>query len=240
MATAVQELGTILGVWAHPDDETYLSAGIMAEAVSAGQRVACVTATRGEAGSQDEERWPAAEMARIREAELMASLGALGVAEHHWLDYVDGSCGDVAPAEAVGKLRPLFEQIRPDCVITFGPEGLTGHPDHQAVSSWTVEAFDRFAPTGSRLYYAVHEEGWFAEFGPELFRNGVFAPGTPPLAARAQLGIAYELEGDVHRKKLAAIRAQVSQVELLHAALGPGFVENALRFETFREVARHP
>ena len=52
------ELGTVLGVWAHPDDETYLSAGLMAQAVRDGDRVVCITATRGEGGSLDEERWP--------------------------------------------------------------------------------------------------------------------------------------------------------------------------------------
>ena len=51
-------LGTILGVWAHPDDETWLSAVHMMRAVRAGDRVVCVTATRGELGSTDPERWP--------------------------------------------------------------------------------------------------------------------------------------------------------------------------------------
>ncbi len=44
------DLGTILGVWAHPDDEAYLSAGLMATAIAAGRRVVCVTATRGRGG----------------------------------------------------------------------------------------------------------------------------------------------------------------------------------------------
>ena len=52
----MKDLGTILGVWAHPDDEGYLSAGIMAQAMRNGQRVVCVTATRGEAA--DPEQWP--------------------------------------------------------------------------------------------------------------------------------------------------------------------------------------
>ena len=52
------DLGTVLGVWAHPDDDIYLSAGLMAAAVDAGSRVVYVTATRGEGGSMDEERWP--------------------------------------------------------------------------------------------------------------------------------------------------------------------------------------
>ena len=52
----MDDLGTLLGIWAHPDDETYLAAGLMAQAVRDGRRVVCVTATRGEGGSMDEER----------------------------------------------------------------------------------------------------------------------------------------------------------------------------------------
>ena len=47
---ALPDLGTVLGVWAHPDDETYLTAGLMAQTVRRGDRVICVTATRGEEG----------------------------------------------------------------------------------------------------------------------------------------------------------------------------------------------
>ena len=75
----MDELGTTLGVWAHPDYETYLTAGLMARAVRNGSRVVCVTATRGEGGSFDEERWPTATMGQVREAELMRGLAVLGV-----------------------------------------------------------------------------------------------------------------------------------------------------------------
>src|SRR5947209_18653369 len=85
----VQGLGTIVGVWAHPDDEAYLSAGLMAAAVEAGNRVVCVTATRGEHGTYDPESWPPERLARARERELLASLGAIGVREHDWLPYHD-------------------------------------------------------------------------------------------------------------------------------------------------------
>ena len=62
----MRSLGTILGVWAHPDDDIYLSAGLMAVAAAAGERVVDVTATRGEGGSMDDERWPPARMAEVR------------------------------------------------------------------------------------------------------------------------------------------------------------------------------
>src|SRR5919204_6229381 len=138
-----RSLGTILGLWAHPDDETYLSAGLMAQAVRDGRRVVCVTATRGEQGSFDEARWPTASMGKVREAELLRSLDILGVSEHHFLDYYDGTCAGVDEVEATGKLRAIMEEVEPDSVLTFGPEGMTDHPDHKAVCAWTSATFAR-------------------------------------------------------------------------------------------------
>ena len=84
--TDAASLGTILGVWAHPDDDIFLTAGLMTTAVRAGNRVVDVTATRGEGGSMDEERWPPATMGAVRTKELLRSLEILGVAEHRFLE----------------------------------------------------------------------------------------------------------------------------------------------------------
>jgi LmbE family N-acetylglucosaminyl deacetylase len=233
----MSELGTILGVWAHPDDETYLSAGLMAEASRRGDRVVCVTATKGEAGSQDHDRWPPEQMADIREKELNECLRILGVSEHHWLDYRDGTCDAVPHDEAVARLEPIFSEVQPDSVLTFGPEGLTGHPDHMAVSEWTSDAFGRFGMPGASLYYAMHSVEWFAEFGPPLVANNVFAPGLPPTRLRSELAISVPLDHELASVKLRAISAQVSQVEQLHAALGRAFVDRAMREESFRLAA---
>ena len=96
----MDDLGTLLGIWAHPDDETYLTAGLMAQAVRDGRRVVCVTATRGEGGSMDEERWPPATMGAVRTAELLRSMEILGVTEHRFLegpvDGVDGATHSTA------------------------------------------------------------------------------------------------------------------------------------------------
>jgi LmbE family N-acetylglucosaminyl deacetylase len=227
-------LGTILGVWAHPDDETYLSAGIMAEAVCRGERVACITATRGEAGSWDEERWPSSEIARVRAAELIGSLAILGVTEHHWLDYPDGGCADVAPGEAVAKVAAIMTRVRPDTVLTFGPEGQTGHPDHIAVSAWTTEAFERAAPPAARLYYATVTPEWAERYVEPLNRFNVFSPGSPSVTPRDELGIDMVLDGDLMGTKVRAIRAQVSQIEVLHSAFDEDFIMGAMSMEMFR------
>ncbi len=227
--------GTILGVWAHPDDETYLSAGIMADAARAGHRVVCVTATRGEEGSWDEERWPTATLGRVREAELLRSLAILGVTEHHWLDYRDGTCADVPHAEGVQRIRAFVEDVRPERVLTFGPDGMTGHSDHKAVSAWATEAFRLAAPEGATLHYATQTPDWAAQFVDEMQRFNVFMePGTPPQTPITQLSMCYELPPDILDLKLQAIAEHVSQVEGMMNAFGRDFFARAMKAEYFQ------
>src|SRR5205085_4502124 len=138
------DLGTVLSVWAHPDDETYVCGGLMAAAVRQGNRVVCVTATRGELGSTDEQRWPPGPaLAEVRTKELAESLAELGVSEHVWLDYPDGGCADADGGEAAARIRAIAEDVAPDTVLTFGPDGLTGHSDHMTVSRWVTLAMNR-------------------------------------------------------------------------------------------------
>jgi LmbE family N-acetylglucosaminyl deacetylase len=229
----VKELGTILGVWAHPDDETYLSAGLMAHAVQRGNRVVCVTATRGEAGSLDVERWPPETLADVREAELMAALATLGVTEHEWLGYPDGGCDQVPFEEAVESIRRTMEAVRPDSVLTFGPDGMTGHPDHKTVSAWTTEAFERAAPAGASLYYATTTPEWMETIFPELDRFDVFFAGKPSVTLKEELGIDFPLDDDLLDCKFRAISAQVSQSEALLANLGREFFDRSEGEEHF-------
>ncbi len=225
----------MLGVWAHPDDETYLSAGLMAAMARAGSRVVCVTATRGEEGTWDPERWPPSELGGVREAELMACLDVLGVREHVWLDYHDGRCAEVPREEGAARVRELIEQVRPATVLTFGPDGMTGHDDHRSVCAWTTEAFERSAPAGSRLHYATMTPEWAEEFAPRFEPFNVFMePGTPPVASREELSIDFPLPPDVLDLKLKAIACHVSQVEGMLNALGDDFFREAHREEYFR------
>jgi len=228
-------LGTILGVWAHPDDETYLTAGLMAQAIRQGDRVVCVTATRGEEGSWDEERWPTSEMGKVREAEMMASLQVLGVNEHHWLDYYDGTCKDVPFEEGVERVQAIMGDVAPRSVFTFGPDGMTGHDDHKTVCAWTTEAFERAAPNGAALYYATMTPEWAEEFAPRFNQFNVFMePGTPPVTPRDQLAIDFDLPPDLLDLKIRAIAAHVSQVEGMMNAFGEDVFREGNKAEFFR------
>ena len=233
----VSELGTLLGVWAHPDDETYLTAGLMAQAVREGRRVVCVTATRGEEGSWDEERWPTTEMGHIREGELMASLDVLGVSEHRWLDYYDGTCASVDHVEAVGKVRAIMQEVAPDTVLTFGPDGMTDHAGHKSVSRWATEGFHHSARPGAKLLYATMTPDWAERWVPVYNRFNVFRPGTPPVTPREELSIEYDLPSDILELKLRAIQEHVSQVEGMVQAFGEDIFREAMRGEYFRLAA---
>lgn len=215
----VADLGTILGVWAHPDDETFLTAGLMATARAAGNRVVCVTATRGERGTDDPQQWPPERLGRLRAYELTAALAALDVREHHWLGFTDGTCAAAAPTLGAATVRRILDEVRPDTVVTFAADGFTGHDDHRAVSSWTAAAV---AATGRpiRLLHPTVTPAFVARFAELNDRFSVFGPGLPVTHEEAALALHLPLAEDVLDRKVAALRAQASQIGRLYDAVG--------------------
>ena len=100
MQTHTSALGTILGIWAHPDDEAYLSGGLMALARDAGSRVVCVTATRGELGTPDPATWPPERLAAERTGELAAAWRSSASPSTTGSGYRDGECAGGRPVRA--------------------------------------------------------------------------------------------------------------------------------------------
>ncbi|MBA2278842.1 PIG-L family deacetylase [Candidatus Saccharibacteria bacterium] len=220
----IKSLGTILGVWAHPDDETFSMGGIMAAAVGNGQKVSCVTATRGEAGVQDESRWPAARLGEIRTAELRASMEILGVTDHCWLDYPDGKCNVVPTEDGVGRIADCINRCQPDTILTFGPDGMTGHPDHQTVSDWAKRAME-YTGSQANLYYAVQTHAQYdAMIEADKQFNIFFNIDKPPTCESGQCSVCFELDDNLYLCKIAALKAMPSQTESIMQ-----FFEDSLR-----------
>jgi len=207
----MHSLGTLLAVWAHPDDEAYLSAGLLTLAVREGRRAAVVTATRGEAGSWDEERWPPSGMGKLRTQEMEASLAVLRITEHYWLDYIDGTCAAVDDAEGTAKVAAIMAEVQPDNVLTFGPDGQTGHPDHLAVHRWTTAAFEQAAPSGAHLHYSVVPAGPIEEHIGWLREINVFDANSPIVVPADELSISLTLTDELMKLKTKALEAHASQ-----------------------------
>ena len=232
----VRALGTILGLWAHPDDEAYLSGALMARALKSGQRVVCATATRGEAGFPDLVSTTHDERAAIRVAELDACLAVLGVTEHHWLEYRDGQCDQVEVEEPVATLAAIIDTVDPDTVLTFGPDGMTGHVDHVAISRWTTLAFRKAASASARLFYATKTAQWNKRFiaavDPDrvMMVEGLVPPATKP----DELALWFHADDHLADVKLQALRCQASQLEPLLAQTDVAVFRDLNREEYFR------
>ena len=212
----VVALGDIVTVWAHPDDESYLAAGVMAIARANGARVTCVTATDGELADSEQERRV---IARRRRRELDAALDVLGVTDRVRLGLRDGGCAAVDPKGPVAMIASVIAERSPDTIVTFGPDGLTGHPDHCAVSRWTAEAARR-AGSGARLLNTAATADIMDEHEDVNSRFEVFEPGFPTLHRRDELSVDLALDGRWLDLKLRALQAHASQTAGLIDVLG--------------------
>lgn len=216
----IQSLGTILGVWAHPDDETYLSAGLMAAAAQNGQQVVVVSATAGEHGTDDPISWPPERLASVRRWEAAAAMSVLGVQDHRWLGLGDGTLADHRPEDGAERIAEIIVDVDPDTIVTFGPDGMTGHPDHRTISSWVTEAH-RSTGGRARILHATEDEAHAARFAAlyERFDPAVEA-GGPSITATSDLAVDLRLSGAALDRKLVALRAMATQTFPVIEAFG--------------------
>lgn len=139
--------GGLAAVLAHPDDESFGCAGALALAHEAGATTRLLVVTRGEAGTPD--GMPDPSFGDTREAELICAARAIGLDEVSLLDgYPDGGVADQPFETLVTEIAAWLADRRPSAVITFGPHGVTGHPDHIVVGSATRWAVERLAESG--------------------------------------------------------------------------------------------
>jgi len=138
-----------MAVFAHPDDEAFGTGGTLSKYAAEGCDVYLVTATRGEAGEIAEpDLATSADLPFVREQELRCACRVYGIHAPRFLDYADGLLPMVHQGQAVGKVVCLIRELKPDVIITFGPEGIYGHYDHIAVHRWTTIAVDMAADPG--------------------------------------------------------------------------------------------
>jgi LmbE family N-acetylglucosaminyl deacetylase len=227
----------LLGVWAHPDDEAYLSAGLMARVIEAGGSVTILTATAGEKGTADPALYDSDEFAAFRRAELVASVAELGVTDVRFMGVRDGEC-DVADDDAhIRAVRDVIDEVGPDTIVTFGPDGITGHPDHRTVSRWTTRAWNQTDQAAALLYAAMTKD-FLARHAELHERLGVFEEyGRKPASiVTCDVALGCRLTASELERKRRALARHASQTVGLADIVGE---ETYLRWwvdETFRSA----
>jgi LmbE family N-acetylglucosaminyl deacetylase len=203
--------GRLLGVFAHPDDETFCAGGTFARYAGRGAEIMVVSATRGQAGQiRDAAVGDRRTIAAVREAELRLACERLGITKVRCLDHMDGTLADSGFSALVDEVAEVIGEFRPDAVITFGPDGGYGHPDHVAISAATTAACQRAADAGRgpdravtrllrrppRLYYRCFPQAdllilerlaaWLTSQPDRLARTPAFAHALLLLAEAAR------------------------------------------------------
>lgn len=197
---------TLLAVLAHPDDETFRCGGMLALLARRGVRVHVLTATRGEAGSRgDPPLCTPEELPAVRERELRCACAALGIQPPRLLGYPDGGLAEVDEEEAVAQVVAAIRELRPQVLLTWPPDGLSGHPDHIAVSRWTALAFQRAVTVGPDAPTALYHLA--------VPRSVAQALGLAHLHAvpDEEIGVAVDVTA-VWEQKMAAIRCHRTQL----------------------------
>jgi N-acetylglucosamine malate deacetylase 2 len=220
-------------VVAHPGDEAFGFAGAIATAAATGAYVVVVCATRGYFDSRLVEKPPAPggksrpfnrpvvwrNLDTVREDELRRSVALLGVRVLRMLDYAEGELASIDFDELTSRIVEPIRMHRPEVILTFGPDGVTGDPEHAIVSRATTLAFelaghplayeddleeDQVAWRAAKLYHLVMPQSAVDLLGEQAPTDGYGSSDT-----EASLALALE---EFATLKLAAIGRHVSQI----------------------------
>ncbi|HET7928877.1 MAG TPA: PIG-L family deacetylase [Actinomycetota bacterium] len=212
-------------VFAHPDDDTFGVAGSLALHERDEVELTVILATSGEAGRiADASLATRQTLASVREAEDLASWRALGLdPDVRFLRHPDGGLNAIPRGELLAEVQGLLEEVAPEVVVTFGPDGITGHDDHVAIGSIATEAFGAVRTSSggaafSRLLHSAIAESSLDRLNRLLRERGLepmdpaqpFMPrGVPDAAIGARVDASR-----VYERKLEAIRCHRTQAEL--------------------------
>jgi LmbE family N-acetylglucosaminyl deacetylase len=230
----------LAAVFAHPDDDTFGVAGTVAlHADDPRFRFVVIHATSGEAGPISDPSLATREtLGAVREEEDRRSWVTLGRTpdRHEWLRYPDHGVADVPFDELVARIEAILRDERPDVVITFGPDGITGHPDHITVGEATTAAFHALRAEGSdgfrRLIHVALPQSMLDTWNAKLIAQGrepmdptqLYQPRGVPDASLAfsvdTRAVAQRIVDalDEHRTQASDFDSRLSDEERLEAA----------------------
>ncbi len=155
----------LLAIFAHPDDESFGPSGTLYHYAQNGVKVRLLTATKGEAGKNalgtDEP------VGQIRERELIKAAEILKLDKLSFMGYIDKTLQDLEPHRPIEKILKHIEEFKPQVIITYGPTGISKHPDHITVHHWVNRAF-RMSEYPQKLYYYTIPKELLLKRHPDL------------------------------------------------------------------------
>ncbi len=142
----------LFAIFAHPDDASFRAGGTLALLAHRGVRVHVLAATCGEVGSCDEVPLDRSyEQCAVRKRELQCSCAALGLELPRVLNYRDGHLYEADPEQLRAQILQMVNAVHPQVMLSFGPDGLSGNPDHILIGKCAAETF-RDADQVAALY----------------------------------------------------------------------------------------
>jgi len=161
-------VNTLLAIFAHPDDETSVAA-LLTTYAKRGVDVYLASITSGQKGVKRTNLSGDA-LGAAREEELRCAARHLGIHEPIFFGMQDQGISTRAAMESAAvRLRELIERLQPDVLITWGPDGISGHPDHRSTSNIVTEVFQRrmlLRHKPRKLYYVLLPESRMALLPP--------------------------------------------------------------------------
>jgi len=230
---------TLLAVFAHPDDESLASGGLLAWCADRGARVSLLCLSRGERGRRERRESTAPEtpdaaqasdtaeaahdgdLAATRARELAAAARVLGLDDVTLLRHADGMLPWLAPGVLEADVRAAIERLHPQVVVTFGEDGLYWHPDHIATHDATRDAVASLGTAAPVLYYVTTPPGQMRAIvdaaaarvaDPSARRDILGIDAVDAFGASAQPPTLVVDTGHHARRKLAALRCHRTQV----------------------------
>ena len=230
---------TVLGIFAHPDDEAFAAAGTLAMCADGGARVVIACATRGESGHDQRDMGTTKALDVLRTEELASSCRAIGADAPLFLGWRDGELAQMDAATMAQTLVEVFDQVRPDVVVTLGEDGAYGHTDHLALTEPVAMALSGAQYKSVRWLQAVFPRDLFLPLRKSLLRSPVrhliSAKSAGGLGVeRSAVDLCVEL-GPLAQRKLASIAAHRSQLRDADpmSFLWPGLVGRLTQWEWF-------
>jgi LmbE family N-acetylglucosaminyl deacetylase len=202
-------------IYAHPDDETFLSACLIRQLADEEFQPVLLLATKGDAGNKNGEfsHLNREELAEVREEEMRRAALIMGISAVEYLGYLDGQLNQADPAEFTQRVISYINKYKLKIIFTFPEDGGNGHPDHITISQITTKAvLSGQCPSVQKLYY-VASTAWL-----EAGRLPAYSIDTEPQ---------WEM-------KAAALRAHRSQIFAIERYFGKlDHFPESRRYESF-------